>query len=339
MVTELTSEVVKDYGINAGASVVGIAASKDFGLAPDGFKPTDVLPECLSVIVLGTTFTPDVLADIDKYSASRNEMLTTVTDVAKKVEKQIKASRNKTKVISAAGGKWVDADCDGKKEQFGYIIYIILEVIHMIEKLACKLGRNDEIPNIELAEYLCQKNDIVGIKEIVDGFKSNDKAVANDCIKVLYEIGERNPKLISSYADDFLSYLHSKNNRLAWGSMTALAKIAEFASEPIFSRLHLVISAYERGSVITVDNSITVFAKLCAANDEYAERVLPILKKHLQQCKPKEIAQHAERASICFNSLNANEFIKILEKRTSHLSSSQQKRVTKLLKKLHDFQR
>jgi len=36
----------------------------------------------------------------------------------------------------------------------------------MIEKLACKLGRNDEIPNIELAEYLCQKNDIVGINEI-----------------------------------------------------------------------------------------------------------------------------------------------------------------------------
>jgi len=40
--------------------------------------------------------------------------------------------------------------------------------VYMIERLACRLGRNDEIPNIELAEYLCQNSDSVGIKEIVD---------------------------------------------------------------------------------------------------------------------------------------------------------------------------
>ena len=53
MASELTSVVAKEYGLNTGASVVGIAASKDFDLAPDGFKSTDVLPECRYVIVLG----------------------------------------------------------------------------------------------------------------------------------------------------------------------------------------------------------------------------------------------------------------------------------------------
>ena len=130
----------------------------------------------------------------------------------------------------------------------------------MIERLACKLGRNDEVPNIELAEYLCQHNDTGGIKEIVDGFMGTDKDVANDCIKVLYEIGERKPELISVYANEFISCLRSKNNRLAWGSMTALAKIAEYAPEPIFEKLPLIVAAYEDGSVITVDNSISVFA-------------------------------------------------------------------------------
>jgi epoxyqueuosine reductase QueG len=67
----------------AGANVVGIAASKDFGLAPNGFKPTDVLPECLSVIVLGTTFSPEVLNDIAEYTTSRNAMLTAMTNMAK----------------------------------------------------------------------------------------------------------------------------------------------------------------------------------------------------------------------------------------------------------------
>ena len=31
--TMLDSKIVKDYGLQAGASVVGIAASKDFGLS------------------------------------------------------------------------------------------------------------------------------------------------------------------------------------------------------------------------------------------------------------------------------------------------------------------
>lgn len=119
MKTEINSSIVKKYGMDAGANVVGIAASKDFGLAPDGFKPTDVLPECLSVIVLGTTFSPEVLNDIAEYTTSRNAMLTAMTNMAKEVAKRIKADGGKTKVISAAGGKWVEGD--GRKEQFGYI--------------------------------------------------------------------------------------------------------------------------------------------------------------------------------------------------------------------------
>ena len=119
MTTELTSARVKEYGIHAGANVVGIAASKDFSMAPDGFKPTDMLAGCVSVIVLGGTFSPVVFDDIDEYTTSRNTMLTTMTGIAKQVAKRIKADGYTAKTISAAGGKWVDGD--GRKEQFGYI--------------------------------------------------------------------------------------------------------------------------------------------------------------------------------------------------------------------------
>ena len=205
----------------------------------------------------------------------------------------------------------------------------------MIEKLACKRGRIDELPNIELAEYLCKNNDADGIKEIVDGFKGPDKATANDCIKVLYEIGERKPELISGYANEFISCLRSKNNRLAWGSMTALAKIAELAPGPIFEKLPVVIAAYKEGSVITVDNSISVFAALCKAGDNYAETILPIIINHLKTCRPKDVPQHSERASVCFKNKNAAAFIEILEQRLPHLAQAGQVRVNKLLKKLH----
>ena len=119
MATELNCETAKEYGRNAGASVVGISASADFGLAPDGFKPTDVLPECHSVIVLGATFPVEALNDTTQYTANRNAMLTKMTDMAKAVAKQVKADGYKSKAISASGGKWVDGD--GRKEQFGYI--------------------------------------------------------------------------------------------------------------------------------------------------------------------------------------------------------------------------
>jgi len=207
----------------------------------------------------------------------------------------------------------------------------------MLERLACKLGRNDETPNIDLAEELCRNNDAAGIKEIVDGFRGADKAVANDCIKVLYEIGERKPELIADYVSEFVSLLRSKNNRLAWGSMKALATIVEHAPKQIFDRVSVVTAAYEGGSVITVDNSISVFAGLCKVDESNAKKVLPILVSHLQKCRPKDVPQHAGRASVCFNSGNAGTFIEVLEKRLPDLAATGQTRVKTLLKKLYEL--
>ncbi len=119
MARALTGAMVKEYGMRAGANVVGIASCEDFGSAPEGFKPTDALPGCLSVVVLGAAFPPEVLNDIDEYTSSRNAMLTAMTGMAKEVAKQIKADGYKTKAISAAGGRWVEGD--GRKEQLGFI--------------------------------------------------------------------------------------------------------------------------------------------------------------------------------------------------------------------------
>jgi hypothetical protein len=204
----------------------------------------------------------------------------------------------------------------------------------MIELLACRLGRNDETPNIELAEKLCASADKTGISEIADGLKSKEQAVANDCVKVLYEIGQRKPELIADFADYFIMALSSKNNRIVWGSMMALACITPNKPEVVFNRLSEIIAAYKNGSVITVDNSISVFAQLCKANENYQKAVFPILLDHLANCRAKEIPQHAERMAVCIDTGNKEEFIKALETRTNELSESQKSRISKLKKKL-----
>jgi len=107
--TEITSETVKEYGLNAGASVVGMAASKDFDLAPEGFKPVDYLEGCRSVIVLGAPSPQEALTmNTAEYTENRNAMLTEMTNIAKEVEKQIKKDGHKAKAISASGGRFIE---------------------------------------------------------------------------------------------------------------------------------------------------------------------------------------------------------------------------------------
>lgn len=204
----------------------------------------------------------------------------------------------------------------------------------MIEKIAYNLGRNDEEPNINLAVELCNTKNIEGIKEIVNGLKNNKIQVANDCIKVLYEIAERNPELVADYVLDFIQLLKSRNNRLVWGGMTAISKITFLKHKEVFENIDTVIKAYENGSVITRDNSISVFAELAKSNKKYEKIMVEKIIKHLETCRSKEIGQHAERAFICVNEENSKEFIDVLSKRRECLTDAQKKRVDKIIKKI-----
>jgi hypothetical protein len=80
----------------------------------------------------------------------------------------------------------------------------------VLSQLASSLGRRDEVPNQELARDLAAKKDKTGIREIVQNLWNKDKNIQADCIKVLYEIGSIEPKLISDYADEFVNLLRQK---------------------------------------------------------------------------------------------------------------------------------
>ncbi len=204
----------------------------------------------------------------------------------------------------------------------------------VMDKIASSLGRNDEIPNQELAKEICRTKDREGVKELVQGLFNGSSAVKSDCIKVLYEIGGIQPDLISSYADDFIKLLKSRNNRLVWGAMMALSAVADKNPGSIFKNLDLIFFAIKNGSVITMDNGISVLAKSGSANKEYERKILPFLLKHLETCRPKEVPQHSERSIVIANPENKMGFQRVLEKRLDKLTDSQQARVKKVLKKL-----
>jgi len=203
----------------------------------------------------------------------------------------------------------------------------------IITSLASSLGRRDEVPNQELARALAAKKDEAGIREIAENLWNKDKNIQADCIKVLYEIGYLEPKLVADYAGDFVRLLRSRNNRLVWGGMTALAEVAKANPDAVFKHLDEIKKAKETGSVITVDNAISTLAWTAAANRKYNEAIFPYLLKHLSSCRPKEVPQHSEKTLPAVNSSNKADFIKVLEKRMEDLSGSGLARVKKVIKR------
>lgn len=202
----------------------------------------------------------------------------------------------------------------------------------VIDKLAHSLGRRDEVPNQELARKFAEKKDKKGIREVAENLWNKDKNIQADCIKVLYEVGYIEPKLIADYAEDFVKLLKSRNNRLAWGGMTALAEVAKANPDIVFKNLNAIKKAKETGSVITVDNAISTLAITAAGSKKYNDAILPYLLKHLSSCRPKEVPQHSEKTLPAVNTSNKESFIKVLETRMEDLSSGGLARVKKVVK-------
>jgi len=201
-----------------------------------------------------------------------------------------------------------------------------------LQGIAYFQNRRDEVSNQELARELAQAQDCTGIREIADGFRHENPNVQSDCIKVLYEIGYLNPELIAEYVDDFLSLLKSRNNRLVWGGMIALSTIAGIKAEAIYGRLGEIYRAMEKGTVITVDNGVKVLAVVATGNEEYRKQIFPYLLGHLQTCRPKDVAQHAEKTLAAVNGENKGEFIQVLENRLPALRSSETSRVRRVIR-------
>jgi HEAT repeat protein len=204
----------------------------------------------------------------------------------------------------------------------------------VLNKLASALERNDEASNQALAASIAETGDAAAVQELVAHLANPDAAIQSDCIKVLYEIGERHPALIADYVDTFIDLLRSRNNRLVWGAMTALGQIAGQRAPQLWQQIAVVMSATEQGSVITQDWGIRVLAAVAAHDPSYAQRVVPFLLRFLMACPPKDVPRHAESAAPAFDQDNHPLFLSVLKERRPALKPAQAKRIDALIRRL-----
>jgi hypothetical protein len=197
-------------------------------------------------------------------------------------------------------------------------------------KLANALGRNDERPNVELAEALAAKPNAASVNELVELLSGGTVAEQNDAIKVLYELGERKPEAITGHVDAFLALLKSKNNRNIWGAMSAIDTLASARPKEVAAALKDILLAADKGSVIAKDKAMSTLSKLALAGEPNA---MPALLERLDGAATNQFPMYAEMALPAVGGHKAK-FQAILERRLPDLPPAKQARVQKVLRKL-----
>jgi|TARA_A100001391_G_scaffold183792_2_gene151272 hypothetical protein len=203
----------------------------------------------------------------------------------------------------------------------------------ILDQLACALGRNDEQPNIALAEQLVAQRDHTAIATLADALQKTSKAVANDAIKVLYEIGYRAPELIAPHADAFLSRLDASANRQVWGALKALETLAPLEPRLLSEHLDSILAAADAGSVIAKDATMGVLAGL-ARSGHYKE-VAPIILDQIETAPVNQLPAYAEIAASVVTGPERARLIAILDRRVTSISQpAKLKRIAKVTRSL-----
>jgi hypothetical protein len=204
----------------------------------------------------------------------------------------------------------------------------------VINKIAYYQNRRDEVPNQELAKELARRGDTAGIQEISEGLHSKNNNIRSDCLKVLYEIGYLRPDLIASYANELLSLLEDKHNRMVWGAMIGLGTIAKLSAETIWPNVDKVLKTIDKGSLITLVWGVRTLSNAAAGNTTRIRTIIPKLAKYLQECNVRDVPTHLESMLPIINRTNWKALTRIVEQRQKEMTKSHLTRLKRVLKKL-----
>lgn len=114
------NEEIKNYLFQSGADLCGIAGIERFSDAPEGYHPTDVLPDCKSVIVIAKSFLVGTLACTITipYTIVRNM----ISDTMDKMAVAFCSHMEKEGVIAIPTGTIGPSEFDEKTMRFRNII-------------------------------------------------------------------------------------------------------------------------------------------------------------------------------------------------------------------------
>lgn len=203
----------------------------------------------------------------------------------------------------------------------------------VLEALASSQGRDDESPNIELAQAIAAAHESQAIDVLIVALGDARQAIRSDALKVLYEVGKIDPQLLTGRGQVFVDLLESRNNRMIWGGMEALAAVAQIEPLTLVPHVGTIMHATETGSVITRDWGVRVLTTIAIADAGARRAIEPFLLEILATCQRSEFPRHAESMQPLLNSnlrLSAT-FRELAGERLPALTAPQSRRVMRVL--------
>jgi hypothetical protein len=202
------------------------------------------------------------------------------------------------------------------------------------DRLAGAMERRDEAPNIALAEEIAAGKDRAAVRDLVALVRGGTVRQRNDAMKVLYEVGARDPEMIGGHCPVFLEALGSNTNRQVWGAMSALDVMAETRAAEIAAELPKIIAAADRGSVIAKDRCTSLLTKL--ARSGHADKAVPILVDRLRSAAPNQFPTYAEETASVVTAAEKPGLIAAIRERLEGITqNARRQRMEKLLRKLN----
>ena len=204
----------------------------------------------------------------------------------------------------------------------------------IIDQLASSLGQRDEQPNIALAMKIAKSGNEEQLAELFTLLAGKKPALRNDAIKVIYEIGERKPEMISKHVRDFISLLEHKDNRMKWGAMSALSSICKTQPKLLVPFIVNVVTAMDEGSVITRDHGIYILSYI-AALPKHHNDCMELLLEQLEKAPINQLPMYAEKTAEVVTTPFAKRMLATLKARTDVMEiPSKAKRIEKVIKQL-----
>lgn len=201
-------------------------------------------------------------------------------------------------------------------------------------RLAHAMGRRDEEPNIALAHELAEAKDREGISRLAEIAAIGSTAAQNDAIRILYENGACDPFLLQPHVGPFLEKIHRRNNRMVWGSLTALSEIAKIDAGTIFEAPGSIIAVADKGSVISRDQAIRILIAL-PAKPEFAGSAASHLFARLESAAVNQLPMYAERVHDAMNEAFHPRLHSVLSRRLMEgMAQSKRRRLERVIRRL-----
>jgi hypothetical protein len=196
----------------------------------------------------------------------------------------------------------------------------------MLSRLAVSVGRNDEMPNLELAADIVFGDDVDAVGTLVGVLERYDDLHAPDAARVLAEVGTRAPDLLLVHSDRLVEIIEGGHKEMLAFTMLALSPVASRYAEPLWPCRDLFWAALadlNQPANMAQSGAVRLLAAMCATNPDYARTLAGGLVDLLGKCMPKDVAFFAESVLPALGAAHSHRAKPVLDRRLKELTPAE----------------